>query len=153
MDIRIDDLKGPEIAALLEVHLADATRHSPPGSVHALDLEALRAPDIKLWTAWNGSELMGCGALKDLGASNGEIKSMHTAAAHRGKGVARTLLETIINAARQENFNRLYLETGSMEALAPARALYTKYGFETCPPFGSYVEEPFSTHMILTLTP
>ncbi len=151
MDIRIDDLRGPEIAALLERHLDDAAKHSPPESTHALDLEALRAPEIKFWTAWEGTNLLGCGALKDLGHGGGEIKSMHTAAAHRGKGLAAAIVAVIIDDAQARGFERLYLETGAVEAFAPARALYKKFGFTTCKPFGAYVADPFSTHMMLKL--
>lgn len=151
MEIRIDDLQGPEIAALLQVHITDAARHSPPRSIHALDLDALRIPEIKFWTAWEGGALLGCGALKDQGNRDGEIKSMHTAAAHRGKGVAAAVVEVIIEDARERDFKRLYLETGAMDAFAPARALYQKFGFATCAPFGAYVEDPFSTHMMLKL--
>lgn len=151
MKIRRDDLKGPEIAALLHTHLADAASHSPPGSIHALDLEALRTPEIRFWTAWEGGALLGCGALKDMRDGEGEIKSMHTAAAHRGKGVAASIVEVIIEDAQARGFRYLYLETGAMEAFTPARALYGKFGFTTCAPFGSYVEDPLSTHMMLKL--
>ena len=92
MILRLDDLRGPEIRALLEEHLADMRRISPPESVHALDLDALRRPEISFWTVWEGDALLGCGALKQLAATHGEIKSMRTAHAHRGKGVARFVL-------------------------------------------------------------
>lgn len=151
MEIRIDDLSGPEIAALLQTHLIDAAKHSPPGSIHALDLEALRVPQIRFWTAWEDGALLGCGALKDMGNGEGEIKSMHTTAAHRGKGVAASIVAVIVEDARERDFKRLYLETGAVDAFAPARALYQKFGFATCAPFGAYVEDPFSTHMMLEL--
>lgn len=151
MEIRVDDLKGPEIAALLETHITDAAKHSPPGSVHALDLEALRAPEIKFWTAREGKTLLGCGALKDLGSGNGEIKSMHTAEALRGKGVAAAIVRTILDDARARGFEQLFLETGSTEAFAPARALYGKFGFTVCAPFGAYKHDPFSTHLTMSL--
>src|SRR5215470_5220181 len=88
MQIRVDDLGGPEIADLLQAHLAHTRGWSPRGSSHALDLDALRAPEIVVWTAWDGPSLLGCGALKALSRTHGEIKSMHTAARHRGRGVA-----------------------------------------------------------------
>lgn len=151
MDIREDDLLGPEIATLLETHLTEAAKYSPPESTHALDLEALRAPEITFWTAWEDNELVGCGALKEIAANVGEIKSMHTAAAHRGKGVAAAIVETIIREAGRRNYRRLSLETGSMAAFAPAHTLYSKLGFKTCTPFGDYTEDPFSIFMTLDL--
>lgn len=151
MLIREDDLSGHEIAALLETHLAEAAKHSPPESTHALDIEDLRAPEIKFWTAWEGSELMGCGALKEIARGEGEIKSMHTVAAHRGKGVAAAIVDTIIEEAFRRNYERLSLETGSVEAFAPARALYRRIGFNECPPFGDYVPDAFSVFMTLDL--
>lgn len=151
MEIRVDDLQGPEIAALLQVHITDAARHSPPGSIHALDLDALRVPEIRFWTAWEDGALLGCGALRDLGNREGEIKSMHTAAAHRGKGTAAAIVAVIVEDARERGFKRLYLETGAVDAFAPARALYQKFDFATCAPFGTYFEDPFSTHMMLKL--
>lgn len=126
--------------------------HSPPESVHALDAEALRAPDITFWTGWQGEELLGCGALKELDAGHGEIKSMRTATAHRREGVAANLLEHIILEAQRRSYCRLSLETGSMDAFRPARALYASYGFEYCGPFADYVEDPYSVFMTRSIT-
>jgi putative acetyltransferase len=155
MLIRQDDLTGSEIAALLEAHLQLMRDTSPPESVHALDLEKLRLPEVTFWTLWDGDELLGCGALKDLGekqgGGHGEIKSMHTARAARGRGVARRLVEHIIAEARARGYRRLSLETGSVEAFAPARALYAGFGFETCGPFAGYRLDPFSAFMTLEL--
>jgi len=151
MIIREDDLTGPEIAALLQAHLDTMALHSPPESIHALDLDALRVPAVTFWTVWAGPDLLGCGALKELDAGHGEIKSMHTAERHRGKGVARKLVEYILQAASERSYTRLSLETGSMEAFAPARALYAGFGFEETGPFGGYVEDPHSAFMTLTL--
>ncbi|WP_306590248.1 GNAT family N-acetyltransferase [Geothrix sp. 21YS21S-4] len=147
MDIRHDDLLGPEIRALLEVHLRDMRSISPPGSVHALDLAALRGPDITFWTAWSGPDLLGCGALKELDARHGEIKSMRTVEAHRGKGVAQALLRQILREAESRGYLRLSLETGSQAAFEPARRLYAGFGFAFCPPFGSYGKDPNSVFM------
>src|SRR5688500_824720 len=122
-EIRIDDLSGPEIAQLLHEHLQDMALHSPPESIHALDLEALRKPEITFWTVWEGSELLGCGAIKQLDPRHGEIKSMRTAAAHKGKGVAADLLNHIVEEARRSAYERLSLEAGSMQAFAPAHEL------------------------------
>jgi putative acetyltransferase len=147
MDIQEDDLSGAEIAALLATHVGETATHSPPESTHALDLGGLRQPDITFWSAWDGAELLGCGALRQLGPAHGEIKSMHTAARHRGRGVAAALLAHIIDAAQRRRYQRLSLETGSMAAFAPARALYQKYGFAECPPFANYAHDPHSVYM------
>lgn len=151
LEIRLDDLRGPEIAALLEAHLAYARRHSPPESVHALDLDRLRAPEITFWSLWDDGALAGCGALKELAPDHGEIKSMHTAEAHRGKGVASRLVAHILDEARRRGYRRVSLETGSVEAFAPARALYARHGFRVCPPFADYRDDPFSVCMTLEL--
>jgi len=149
--IRRDALEGPQIAALLQTHLDHAAQHSPPESVHALDLERLRAPEITFWSVWSGGTLLGCGALKELSPIHGEIKSMHTASVHRGKGVAAHLLTHILNEARTRSYQRVSLETGSMAAFAPARALYARFGFEPCAPFAEYREDPYSVCMTLNL--
>ncbi|WP_136659075.1 GNAT family N-acetyltransferase [Nitratireductor sp. XY-223] len=151
MDIRIDDLRGPEIAALLRTHLDTMAGLSPPESTHALDLESLRAPDVTFWTVWEADALLGCGALKELDREHGEIKSMHTSEASRGRGVASALVETILSEARQRGYRRLSLETGSMDAFAPARNLYTRFGFSFCPPFADYVSDPNSVFMTIEI--
>src|SRR3979490_628182 len=112
MNIRIDDLSGSEIHELLREHLQSALLYSPPESVHALDVEGLRKPEIMFWTAWENGELLGCGALKELDSEHGEIKSMRTASPHLRKGVARKLLNHILEVARQRGYRRLSLETG-----------------------------------------
>ena len=151
MQIKLDDLQGPEIAALLESHLAAMRAASPPERVHALDLARLRAPHITFWSVWDGGELAGCGALKQLDAAHGEIKSMHTAARHRRRGVAAKLLAHIVDEAKARGYRRLSLETGSMAAFAPARDLYGRYGFELCLPFGDYRPDPNSVCMTMAL--
>ena len=147
MNIRLDDLRGPEIRALLEEHLRNMHEISPPESVHALDLEALRQPVISFWTAWSGPELLGCGALKELDAKHGEIKSMRTASAHRNKGVARGILARILQEAQSRSYARLSLETGSEPQFLPARRLYESLGFTYCAPFGEYKLDPHSVFM------
>jgi putative acetyltransferase len=147
MQIRRDDLRGPEIKALLQEHLDHMHQLSPPESVHALDLDALRRPEITFWTVWSGAELLGCGALKELGLRHGEIKSMRTAAAHRRKGVARAMLWHILAEAEQRAYTLLSLETGSMPAFEPAQALYASFGFAPCPPFADYIDDPHSVFM------
>ena len=147
MDIRRDDLRGPEIRALLEEHLRDMHEISPPESVHALDLEALRHPSITFWTAWSGTELLGCGALKELDPTHAEIKSMRTVATRRRSGVARALLRHIVTQAGARAYRRLSLETGSQPEFEPARRLYESFGFGYCPPFADYAEDPNSVFM------
>ena len=151
MDLRIDDLQGAEIAGLLQRHLDHAAKHSPRESIHALDLEGLRAPGITFWSAWADGELLGCAALRELTADHGEIKSMHTAAEHRGKGVAARLLSHILEVSRARGYRRVSLETGTMEGFAAARALYTRFGFRPCPPFCDYRDDPNSLCMTLEL--
>jgi len=147
VEIKVDDLSGREVHELLREHLGDMHLHSPPESVHALDLEALRRPEITFWTAWEGGELLGCGALKELDAAHAEIKSMRTAAAHLRKGVAARLLRHIMEEAARRGYTRLSLETGSAEAFWPARRLYERFGFEYCGPFEGYREDPYSVFM------
>ncbi|HEX8118449.1 MAG TPA: GNAT family N-acetyltransferase [Pyrinomonadaceae bacterium] len=151
MEIRVDDLSGAEIRALLEEHLRHMHSVSPPESVHALDLDGLRRPEVTFWTAWEGEELVGCGALKQLDPRHGEIKSMRTAAAHLRKGVAARLLEHILAEAARRGYARLSLETGSQPDFEPARSLYARFGFGYCEPFADYTEDPNSVFMTLEL--
>ena len=148
MQIRRDDLTGPEIRALLEEHLRNMHELSPPESVHALDLAKLRRPDITFWTAWSDEgELLGCGALRELTPRHGEIKSMRTPQALRRRGAGRALLLHIIDEARRRAYERLSLETGSNAPFLPAQRLYESAGFRTCPPFGDDAEDPHSVFM------
>lgn len=151
MDIRHDDLHGAATIALIRAHLTDLARHSPAESCHALDLDALRAPDITFWSAWDAETIAGCGALKMLDDTHGEIKSMRTAETHLRRGVAATLLAHIIDEARRRGFQRLSLETGPQAVFAPARRLYERFGFEACAPFGNYREDPYSVFMTKAL--
>lgn len=151
MDIRLDPLTGPEIAGLLQEHLDDMARHSPPESVHALDLGKLRRPDIHFWSGWRDGVLVGCAALRELDPTHGEIKSMRTAAAHVRTGVAAALLAHLLDEARRRGYRRLSLETGTPAAFAPARAMYARFGFEPCAPFGDYTEDPYSMFMTRAL--
>jgi putative acetyltransferase len=151
MNIRVDDLTSPEVIDLVRQHLQGMSQHSPPESVHALGLEALRKPEITFWSVWADSRLMGCGALKQLDARHGEIKSMRTATAHLRKGVAATLMRHILDEAGRRSYRRLSLETGSGEPFAPAIELYTRFGFRTCGPFADYREDPFSVFMTIEL--
>lgn len=147
MEIKVDDLTAPAVQELLGEHLRDMHLHSPPESVHALDLAALRRPEITFWTVWEGEELLGCGALKELDSAHAEIKSMRTARAHLRQGVAAHLLRYILEEAGRRGYARLSLETGSGEAFEPARRLYARFGFEYCGPFEGYTEDPYSVFM------
>lgn len=147
MMIKVDDLTSSEVISLIGEHLHGMTLHSPPESIHALGLEELRKPEITFWTVWDGEQLMGCGALKELDRQHGEIKSMRTASSHLRKGVAQAMLEHIIKEAKCRDYKKLSLETGSTEAFLPARKLYEKYGFDYCPPFGDYTNDPNSAFM------
>jgi len=151
MQIRIDDLAGAEVRALLAEHLDSMHQLSPPESVHALDIAGLLKPDITFWTVWSNGDLLGCGALKELSPVHGEVKSMRTASAHRRRGVARAMLEHIIAEARRRSYARLSLETGSMPAFEPARRLYESFGFKYCGPFADYAEDPNSVFLTRTL--
>lgn len=147
MDIITDDATHPDVLALLEEHLVDMYASSPPESVHALDYDELRAPDVTFWTAWEGEELLGCGALKKLDPTHGEIKSMRTSRNQLRKGVAAAILEHIVVVARERGYERLSLETGSGGPFEAALRFYEKHGFDYCEPFANYVPDPFSRFM------
>jgi putative acetyltransferase len=147
VSIRRDDLSAPAVHALLQEHLRSLSRLSPPESMHALGIDALRRPEISFWTAWSAGDLLGCGALKELDSAHGEIKSMRTAASHLRKGVGRAMLAHIVEEARRRSYARLSLETGSTPEFAPARRLYEGFGFVRCGPFADYREDPFSVYM------
>ncbi len=147
MDIKIDDLTGPEVVALIGEHLQNMASLSPPESTHALDLDELKKPGITFWSGWEQDELVGCGALKELDSQHGEIKSMRTSSSHLRKGVAKRILEHIIEEAKRRGYLRLSLETGSMEAFEPAKRLYASFGFQYCKPFSDYIEDPNSVFM------
>lgn len=151
MHIEIDDLSRPQVQALLQEHLDNMHELSPPEHVFALDLARLRVPEITFWTVWQDDELLGCGALKELSPTHGEVKSMRTPAAARRRGAGRAILLHIIDVARQRGYTTLSLETGSDPAFAPAHNLYRSHGFTLSGPFGSYRADPHSTFMELRL--
>jgi len=151
MRIEVDDLSRSEVHALLAEHLQNMHELSPPESVHALNLDGLKLPEVTFWTVWSESELVGCGALKELDGTHGEVKSMRTPASKRRRGAGRLVLAHIIEVARGRGYERLSLETGTMEAFKPAHRLYESYGFTYCGPFGSYEEDPNSIFMSLEL--
>lgn len=151
MNIRSDNVTHPAVIALLDEHLRDMHAASPPESVHALDYDELRANDVSFWTAWEGDELLGCGALKELDSGQGEIKTMRTSAAHLRKGVAAAMLAHIVEVARDRGYRRLSLETGSGGPFDAALRFYEQHGFQYCEPFADYRPDPFSRFMTLEL--
>jgi len=151
MLIKIDDLTGVEIKELLNEHLIGMSQNSPPESIHALNIIELQNPRITFWSGWEEGNLVGCGALKELDSLNAEIKSMRTASSHLRKGVARKILRHIMNQAKEGNYRRLSLETGSMAAFEPARKLYENFGFVYCELFADYEDNPNSVFMTTEL--
>jgi putative acetyltransferase len=154
LHIRLDDLSDPRIAKFMEEHLQDMRATSPPESVHALDMDQLRQPEIRFWTAWladatvpSPGQLVATGALKHLDAEHAELKSMRTAATVRGKGMGRAVLEHLLGQAVDLGYQRISLETGSQPFFEPAYQLYLRYGFTDCAPFGHYVLDPHSRFM------
>ena len=150
-EIREGGLDDARVVALLRTHLDAMHAQSPPESTHALDLSGLRDPSVAFFSAWDAETLLAVGALKRLDASHGEIKSMHTAAAARGRGVGRAMLAHIEAHGRRCGLKRLSLETGTLAAFAPARALYLASGYQECPPFSTYTEDPYSVFMTKAL--
>ena len=151
MRIEIDDLTRPQVLALLNEHLTNMYELSPPESVHALDVSKLRGSDISFWTVWEDGELLGCGALKELSPTHGEVKSMRTPQKMRRKGAGRAVLSHIVGVAKERMYQLLSLETGSAEAFLPAQKLYESFGFTYCGPFGDYKDDPNSVFMELRL--
>ncbi len=147
MEIKVDPITHPQVLELLNQHLQDMNANSPEESVHALDVSGLLHPSVTFWTLWNKDQLLGCGALKRLDDQHGEIKSMRTANSARKQGVASTLLEYIIEHAKQQGYQRLSLETGTMAFFHPAHRLYQRYGFQECAPFSNYQLDPNSLFM------
>ncbi|RZS44483.1 putative acetyltransferase [Herbihabitans rhizosphaerae] len=151
MRVVLDDLSGAGIVALLTDHVAELRATSPPGSSHALDVDGLREPGVTFWSVLDGETIAGCGAVKELDATHGEIKSMRTAPTHRQRGVGSLVLRHIVAEARARGYTRLSLETGSADFYAPARGLYERHGFTYCEPFDDYVLDPHSVFMTRAL--
>ncbi|MBR7800129.1 GNAT family N-acetyltransferase [Undibacterium fentianense] len=149
--IQLDDLSGQAICDLITFHLNDMASVSPPESCHALSVDTLKQDNISVWSVWDGEQLAGCGALMELDAQHGEIKSMRTAPAYVGQGVAAQLLQHILQVAKERSYQRLSLETGSTIEFVAARRLYDKFGFTECGPFADYIPDPLSTFMTITL--
>ncbi len=141
------DLSAPDFAALVAAHAAFAAQTAPPESNHYLTVDKLAEPGVMIFAAHQHGVLVGMGGLKRLSDSDGEVKSMHTAAAARGRGVAGQILAAVLSEARAAGLTTLWLETGTHPLFAPARALYAKAGFVECPPFADYVLDPHSVFM------
>jgi putative acetyltransferase len=150
-DIRKEDLSNEEARDLVRLHLEGMHAHSPPGSVFALDFSGLMAPEVTLWSAWQGDKIAGIAALKALGAGAGEIKSMRTHPKFLRRGVAAALLEHIIGVARVTGMKRLSLETGSGVYFEPALSLYRRRGFVNGNEFGGYKRTAFNQFLHLNL--
>jgi putative acetyltransferase len=151
MKILPGDFTHPQVKALLTHHLEGMHANSPPGHVFALDWSSLQKPEITFWTVWDGEDLMGCGALKDVGDGTGEIKSMRTWPQHLRKGVGATMLKHIMATARDRGYTRLSLETGSGPAFDAALELYRRHGFKSGGAFADYVKSEFNQFMHLDL--
>ena len=151
MRIERDDVTRSAVIALLEYHLHQAFANSPPGRVFALDLGGLRAPDVTLWSGWNGETLLALGALKRLDARHAEVKSMRTAPDQVRRGAGGRMLAHLIAEGQALGYHRLSLETGSSAAFEPARAMYERAGFVACGPFGEYSDVSFSRYYTMLL--
>lgn len=151
MIIAADDPRAEDVQALLERHLAFAREVTPPGHVHALEIDGLLDPAVTFFSARRDGVLVGVGALKHLDASHVELKSMHTAEAARGQGIGRAMVDHLLATAADRKYERVSLETGTMDAFTPARSLYTKVGFTPCAPFGEYTANPNSTCMTIII--
>lgn len=152
MDIREGGLDDPQVVELLQLHAQGMLASSPAESCHFLDLSGLKTPDLSFWSAWDGEALAGIGALKQIDAQEGEIKSMRTAPGLLRSGTGAAILSHILGVARGRGLRRLSLETGSGEAFEPAIALYRKFGFSDCGAFGDYpADDPFSRFMTRVL--
>ncbi len=151
MEFRLGTLENTDVQQLLNEHLLDMEKTSPPESRHALNLDGLKAYDVTFWSLWNDDRVLGVGALKELSESHGEIKSMRTQPNARGQGLGAKILEFLIAQAKLRHYTKLSLETGSMDFFKPAHRLYERFGFELCAPFGSYTEDPNSRFYTLKL--
>jgi putative acetyltransferase len=151
IEVRVDDLSSPDVHAMLAEHLAGMRGNSPTGSVYALAIEGLRRPEVTFWSAWQGSALCGCGAMKELSASSGEVKSMRTRPAFLRQGVGQAVLNCIVNAAVARGYRSLHLETGTGQPFEAAHALYLRNGFVWGEPFGDYEASGFNVFMVKSL--
>ncbi|MEQ8227901.1 MAG: GNAT family N-acetyltransferase [Rhodospirillales bacterium] len=151
MEFREDDLSGEDTIALVRAHLAHMAAVTPADSIYALDHSGLQAADVTFWSVWDGCTIIGCAALREIDPHHGEIKSMHTVAERRGTGIARRVLDFVIDEAQRRGYRRLSLETGHSAAFEAAQRLYAGAGFTPTGPFADYGPDPHSFFMTLEL--
>jgi putative acetyltransferase len=146
VEIKIDDLLDGAIETLLQEHLEEMHKYSPPDSIHAHDSDSLKNTSITFWSAWIDNELAACGALKEINSRHAEIKSMKTSRLHLRKGIGKNILSHILTEAKSRKYSTVSLETGTNEAFLPARKLYEQFGFQECGPFADYSLDVYSTY-------
>ena len=137
----------PELSLLMLRHTEAMHADTPVESIHMMDASQLEAPGIWFFVMRDAGAPVGMGAFKRIDATHAEIKSMHVLSEMRGRGLARVLLAHLVEAASAQGFTRLSLETGAQDSFVPARQLYLAAGFEICPPFEGYQEDPNSCFM------
>tara|TARA_E500000331_G_scaffold107164_1_gene103998 strand:- start:236 stop:691 length:456 start_codon:yes stop_codon:yes gene_type:complete len=140
-----------EVNDLLKKHFIELRSVSPAGSTHVLDIDGLKDPSIKFWSLWEDNKLIGCGALKFLEKEHGEFKSIRVADEFRKKGIGERIINHLIEEAKKLKISKLSIETGAGEFFLPARNLFSKFGFKTCPPFAHYKDDPNSCYYTLNL--
>ena len=140
-----------EVNSLLKKHFIELRSVSPAGSTHVLDIEGLKDPSIKFWSLWENNKLVGCGALKFLEKNHGEFKSIRVADEFKKKGIGERIINHLIEEAKKLKISKLSIETGAGEFFLPARNLFSKFGFKTCPPFAHYKDDPNSCYYTLNL--
>lgn len=147
MDIKVDNLTHPDVRALVVTHHNEMVANDNINISNALDLEGLQSEDVTFFSVWEGETLTGCGAVRELDATHGEIKSMHTDRRFRRRGVSAALLYHMTKFAEERGYKRLSLETHPGQYFTPALKLYKRFGFEECGPFGNYEDSEYSVFM------
>lgn len=144
-----DDLgaRHPMVSALVQAHREDLASHTPACSAHALAPEDFGGESVTLLTAWQGDALVACGAVLFHGKALGELKTMRTVNAWRGRGVGDAMFNRLLAIARAAGSTLLALETGSGAPFEPALRFYDRHGFVACAPFADYREDPFSVYL------
>jgi putative acetyltransferase len=151
-EISLDDPRKPDVRALLNRHLMFCQSETPPEHCFALDVDALRQPGIAFFSYRDvDGAVLGVGALKELDPAHAELKSMHTAAEARGRGVGRAILDRLLAEARSRGYRRVSLETGTTPGFTAARAMYEGRGFVPAEPFGGYIRTGDNTFYTLAL--
>jgi len=151
IEFRRADFSDARLVAFLQAYLDELAPTAPAESRHALDLTGLEQPSVRLFVAYEGSDIAGTGALARMEPGHEELKSMRTDPARRGGGIASRMLSHLLEDARTRGVERVSLDTGSMDCFRPARALYAKAGFEVCEPYGRHIHDPNTVYMTLEL--